>query len=55
MDNKSSKTTWTLVIGIILAALILLVIFNFWKYVVGLAIGLPIGYYYGYTRGKSKR
>ena len=54
MDNKSSKTIWTVIIGILVIAGVMFVLYNLWKIVLGAAIGLIFGYYFGYTKGKEK-
>lgn len=55
MEDKSSKTIWTLIVGALLIAGILFVIYNLWKIVLGAVVGLCIGYYFGYSKGKQKR
>jgi predicted membrane protein len=55
MEDKSSKTMWTVIIGILLIAGVIFVLYNLWKIVLGAVVGLIFGYKFGYTKGKESR
>lgn len=55
MENKSSKTVWTIIIGVLLLGGVMFIIYNLWPIVLGGAVGLCFGYYFGYQKGKQKR
>lgn len=54
MENKSSKTAVTLIIGGIILVLAAVVLMKFWVSILTLLIGFGFGFYFGYTKRKSK-
>jgi ABC-type dipeptide/oligopeptide/nickel transport system permease subunit len=55
MEDKSSKTIWTIVIALIIFGLAAVLLVKFWVSILTLVIGFFFGFYFGWSKGRAKK